>query len=190
MRSHLLLRAAPLTLLSLLPLLAGAQVERLSEASLNDYQSRLPDAIASAKGAALQGHLTALRGQTTPEAKLAVANAVRVAADLARQPTPAGQTVHYAVPPMSEKQRLPDAYPLDGVVNAPVRIIAARDEYEAGSFVVYPLSSLGKVTCELGAFTSADGKVFPKDNLDLKVVKVWYQNRNAWYSYFGDTGLK
>jgi len=188
--SHRLMRATSLLLLTLVPLSADAQVEKLTEADLYDYQQRLPEAIAAAKGAALRNHLNALLGQKTPEGRLAVANAVRVTADLSRQPAAVGQLVHYAVPAMSEMQRLPSAYPLDGSANAPVRIIAAHDEYEAGSFVIYPFSTLGKVTCDLGTFISADGKVFPKDDLDLKVVKVWYQNGNAWYSYFGDTGLK
>ena len=97
---------------------------------------------------------------------------------------------HYAVPPMSEIQRLPDVYPSDGTPNGTVRIVMAKDEYEPGSFLLYPRQDLGKVQLSLSTFKTSDGKVFPKENLDLKFVKVWYQNRNAWFSYFGDTGFK
>lgn len=117
------------------------------------------------------------------------ANAYRVAAD-AEAGGQTGRFVHYTVPAMSEMQYLPDAYPADGVFNAPVRIFAARNEYEPGSFVIYPFAQFGKVAFEVGDLTSAEGHVFPKSELDLKTVKVWYQAGNAWYSYFQDKGRK
>ena len=98
--------------------------------------------------------------------------------------------VHYDVPAMSPLQRLPDVYPEDGVPGGTVRIVAAKDEYEPGSFLIYPFRDLGKTQLSLTPFRTADGKVFPAADLDLKVVKVWYQNGNGWYSYFGDTGFK
>ena len=96
--------------------------------------------------------------------------------------------VHYAVPAMSEVQRLPDVYPTDGKADAPVKIFAAKGEYEPGSFEVWGVRDLGKVSFELGEFKNEKGAVFPKENLDLKLVKCWYQNLNAWFSYFADTG--
>ena len=42
----------------------------------------------------------------------------------------------------------------------------------------------------IGQFVSEKGDVFPADALDLTVVKVWYQNKNGWFSYFADTGMK
>ena len=114
------------------------------------------------------------------------ANAYRVARDA----TNASALVHYTVPPMSETQYLPDAYPFDGEPGKPVRIVAAQNEYEPGSFVVYPLRSFGKVAFAVGDLKTAGGQVFPKAELDLKVIKVWYQNGNGWYSYFQDPGLK
>ncbi len=126
---------------------------------------------------------------STPAARQAAVTAVRVALDVtnAVSETP---FIHYAVPPMSEVQRLPDLYPVDGEALAPVRIVAAQDEYEPGAFTIYPLTDLGKVALSLTPFRSDEGQVFPAEQLDLKLLKVWYQNRNAWYSYFGDTGFK
>ena len=114
--------------------------------------------------------------------------AERVRADFADKS--ASAVWHYAVPPMSELQRLPDAYPTDGKPGAPVKIVAAKDEYEPGSFLVWARENLGKVQLEVGDLKNGTGDIFPKENLDLKFVKVWYQNRNAWFSYFGDTGFK
>lgn len=112
----------------------------------------------------------------------------RVSRDFADRPDAA--VVHYAVPPMSGVQRLPDAYPHDGVAGGTVGIVMAKDEYEPGSFLLYARRDFDKVQLDLGEFRSEKGDVFPAADLDLKVVKVWYQNKNAWYSYFGDTGFK
>ena len=100
----------------------------------------------------------------------------------------AATVAHWAVEPISTIQRLPDAVPADGEKGGVVRIVAAQDEYEPGSFVVRSDEDLGKVTLELGEFASDAGDVFPAEALDLKVIKCWYQNKNAWFSYFGDTG--
>ena len=114
--------------------------------------------------------------------------AVRVNADFTADAS--APFVHYAVPPMSERQRLPTAYPTDGVPGGEVRIIAAKGEYEPGSFLVWGRRDLGKVSFGLTEFRNEKGEAFPKADLDLKFVKVWYQNRNGWFSYFGDTGFK
>lgn len=96
----------------------------------------------------------------------------------------------WAVPAMSGVQRLPDAIPEDGVKGGEVKLVAARGEYEPASFVVRPGNDLGRVQFTIGELVSEKGEVFPADALDLRVVKVWYQNRNAWFSYFADTGFK
>ena len=113
----------------------------------------------------------------------------RVMADFAGK-THAEAFVHYAVPMASDIQRLPDVYPVDGRAGEPVRIVAAKDEYEPGSILLYPLKDAAGVQPTLTPFKTADGKVFPAGDLDLVVIKNWIQNKNGWYSYFGDTGWK
>ena len=104
-------------------------------------------------------------------------------------PCRAGAT-WWSVPAMSGVQRLPDAIPADGEQGGTVRIVAARGEYEPGSFVVRADDDLGKLQPVVGRFVNEKGDVFPADALDLTVVKVWYQNKNGWFSYFADTGFK
>ncbi len=184
-RQHRLPLLAAATLL--LALAATAQVEKLSAGAHDAYRQKLPALLAATTSSDLRAHLEAAAAPTaTPTT---VANAVRVA-EAVQGKEHTGPLVHFAIPAMSDYQRLPDLFPPDGQALATVTIIAARDEYEPGSFLLYPLRSLGKVTLALEPFTSAQGDVFPTENLDLKVIKVWYQNANAWYSYFGDTGLK
>ena len=110
----------------------------------------------------------------------------------------------YAVPAMGETQYLPKAYPYDGVPNGACAIIAAKDEYEPGSFVLYSTKDYGKLEFEVSDLKQVEkvggggdnggeretDVIFSKEDLDLRVVKVWYQNGNGWYSYFQDFGKK
>lgn len=174
---------------ALLPGLGIAQLEHLTTSEQQAFLDRLPAVTATAK-ASLQNHLRGFATQTKqPEERVAAINAVRVALDADSLVTKQ-LFVHYAIPAMSPVQRLSDLYPTDGTFNEPVRILAAGGEYEPGAFSVYPLADLGKVSLSLTPFRNAKGVVFPAPQLDLKLVKNWYQNKNAWYSYFGDTGFK
>lgn len=98
--------------------------------------------------------------------------------------------VRFAVPATGEGQVLPDSLPREVVKDAPCSIVAARGEYEGGSFVLRSDSDVGKVDMVVGDLKSAGGDVFPAKELDLTTVKVWYQNSNAWVSYFQDPRLK
>ena len=180
--------AVVLAISALLPWSGSAQVEKITDATYRDHLNALPQQIRAAKNPHLKKYLTALNPDAMEEK--AFVTAVRVASDVNRQPDFAGKVIHYAVPAMSELMRLPEVYPIDGKVLAPVRIVTAQDEYEPGSFQVYPLTGLGKVEFKLSAFRNENGVAFPADQLDLKVIKVWYQNKNAWWSYFADTELK
>ena len=94
----------------------------------------------------------------------------------------------WAVPPMSGEQYLPDRDPVLGERNGTLRISMAKEEYEPASFVLKSDADLGKATVTVGKLVDERGNVFPSAALDLKVVKVWYQNGNGWYHYFGDSG--
>ncbi len=178
--------AAALSLFALAPWGVQAQMEVIPPQVYRESLDKLSVLGKETGNASLQKYLKTL-GKETPERELVTA--VRVAEDMKANPQN-GKVLHYSVPAMSDLQRLPDVYPLDGTFSAPVNIIMAQNEYEPGSFVLYPLEDLGKTELKLTEFRTADGKVLPADKLDLKVIKVWYQNGNGWYSYFGDTGLK
>ena len=180
--------AAVLSLVSLIPWSGSAQMEKISDAVYRESLKAYPVQTEAAKNPYLKNYLKALKAEKSGE--MAFVTAVRVATDLNGKPEFNGKVAHYAVPPMSELMRLQDTYPHDGKALAPVRILSARDEYEPGSFLVYPLEDLGKVEFKLSAFKDDKGTVFPADKLDLKVIKIWYQNKNGWWSYFADTELK
>ncbi|MCI7644461.1 MAG: hypothetical protein MST10_08990 [Lentisphaeria bacterium] len=175
----------PAAFLACLPLAVMAQVEHLEQRELNNYATQIPQLANESHNNALKNHLKNIGKQSL----LQKSNAARVAADALRTRA-VGDFIFYSVPPMSYNQYLPTAYPLDGEAGQTIRIIAAQDEYEPGSFLIYPFDNLGKVNLQVGTLKTDDGKTFPAANLDLKVVKVWYQNGNGWFSYFGDEGAK
>ncbi|MDX9867583.1 MAG: hypothetical protein RBT78_06625 [Kiritimatiellia bacterium] len=182
------IRKAGLMALAGWTLAVAAQTETWSERQIAAWEARLPVLAGAAEGA-MASHLNALRRPGAPSR--AVVHAVRVAEALAPHPAAARQAaaVWYAVPALSDRIRLPDTYPSDGSVLGEIRITAAGDEYEPASFVVYPFRDLGKTRFAVSALKNARGQTVAAEQLDLKVVKVWYQNRNGWFSYFSDTGL-
>lgn len=115
------------------------------------------------------------------------ANAARVAAD--RQAVPApwkdADLVYYAVPAISPVRRLPDTFPADGKLLAPLRVMAARGEFEPASFVVYPFKNVARLELKAGDLLDGTNRI-PASALDLKIVKVWYQAGSAWFGFFAD----
>ena len=91
----------------------------------------------------------------------------------------------YVVPPVSSEIRVPQCLPLDGKLSDEVRIVAARGEFEPGSFVLFPFQDFKKIELEVSALKDGKNSI-PAAAVDLRVVKCWYQNGNAWYSYFSN----
>jgi hypothetical protein len=149
--------------------------------------SKLSALIEATPAGPMKDYLTKVRGMAK-DSPIAVVNVVRVAED--QKGVGPFAVVHYVVPAMSVLQRLPEVYPVDGQANGELRILSAKDEFEPASFQLFSFKNLDKVELKLSPLTTKDGKVFPSENLDLTVVKVWYQNCNGWYSYFADPGLK
>jgi len=100
-----------------------------------------------------------------------------------------GPIACYSVPPISSIKRLPDVLPSDGRLSDRLRIIAAKGEYEPASFVVVPRKNITKFELKASALKSSKGNI-PVANIDIKVVKCWYQAGTAWYSYFGDSNRR
>lgn len=132
----------------------------------------------------------AYEGQAERAKRLMPENKAKVAAAMKAANLPAGQLAYFTVPAMSEVMRLPDTYPSDGKLNGDLRIVAAQDEFEPASFQLYSFTDRKDVTLTVSDLKSSAGATVPAKELDLKVVKVWFQNGNAWISYFSDVGLK
>ncbi len=113
----------------------------------------------------------------------------RVAADLQAAGVPDAPATWYVVPAMSDVRRLPDTYPEDGRVRGELRVVAARGEFEPASFLLHSMEVRRGVELAVSDLTTEGGAVMSAKQVDVKVVKVWFQNANAWISYFSDPGL-
>lgn len=196
---------------------AHAQVEVISKSQETHYLAQFPEVVQSASPASFKQYLTQLQTQlknVKPAGDSAeqreqynqarkqlvrqiitasrVAMAMKSDAKVAAGKSDTHNDTYFApyvVPAQSSVIRLADEYPSDGRYNGEIVIIAAKDEYEPASFSLYPLADAENVTLEISDLKTAEGSLFPKNKLDLKVVKIWYQNGNGWFSYFADPGL-
>lgn len=127
--------------------------------------------------------------QTYPLSPEAVkSNAAKVAKDLEKAPAEWKQApvLYYTVAAMSDIKRLPDLYPVDGKLAAPLDIMAARGEFEPASFVVYPRQNSDRFELKVSDLRDGKGNVIPASALDLKLVKIWYQCGSGWFGYMAD----
>lgn len=114
-------------------------------------------------------------------------NAAKVAADLKKAPKQwqKAPVLYYAVEAMSDIKRLPDLYPVDGRLAAPLDIVAAKGEFEPASFVVYPQKNVDKFELRVSDLKGKGGKI-PASAIDLKLVKIWYQCGAGWFGFMAD----
>jgi hypothetical protein len=130
------------------------------------------------------------QAQSARAVKNRSANQLKVSEALKVASLPGGQIAYFVVPAMSDVMRLADTYPDDGRLNGELRIVAAQDEFEPASFQLYSFTGRKDVKLAVSALKGPGDAFIPAGELDLKVVKVWFQNGNAWISYFADVGLK
>ena len=90
------------------------------------------------------------------------------------------------VSPLSGIRRTPDLFPEDGDFVSPVRILAAKGEYEPGSFLLFAFHDLEKVELSMGDLVAKGGARIPASEVDLAVVKIWYQMGTAWCGFHAD----
>ncbi|MCM8539117.1 MAG: hypothetical protein NE328_02510 [Lentisphaeraceae bacterium] len=95
----------------------------------------------------------------------------------------------YAVPAISSIKRLADTKAIDGRLSDELRLISAKGEYEPVSMLVRAREAVAKFELIPGELKGPGG-IIPVENIDIKVVKVWYQGGTAWYSYFGDSNRR
>ncbi len=96
----------------------------------------------------------------------------------------------YEVPAMSSVQRLPSVTPTDGTLSNQLYVVAAQGEFEPASFVMVPKANVAKLELKAQALKGPGGVTIPVENVDIKVVKTWYQAGTAWYGYFADANRK
>ncbi|MGD0229332.1 MAG: hypothetical protein ABSC19_03100 [Syntrophorhabdales bacterium] len=104
----------------------------------------------------------------------------------------AGQTVNrqagplavYIIDPTTRQKILPDTAPrLFPVPGSPfgntISMSACRGQFEAASIVLRPTRDMSGVTVEVSDLTGPNGSAIPKKDVDVRVVKCWYQGGTA-----------
>lgn len=130
------------------------------------------------------------REQAARAAKAMPENRNKVAADIKAAGQQQGRVAWYAVPALSDLMRLEDTFPSDGVLGGELQTLLAQGEFEAVSFQLFSFDDIKGVAVSVSDLTGPGGAKIAGKDLDLRVVKIWFQNGNAWISYFDDPGLK
>lgn len=90
------------------------------------------------------------------------------------------------VNPLSGIRRTPDLFPEDGDFTKPLSVMAAQNEYEGASVLLYGFQNSKDVLLKANPLRGPGGAVLPAANVDIKIVKVWYQQGTAWGGFFSD----
>lgn len=137
-----------------------------------------------------QSHAAEKRQNYQIEPAIAKKNAELVANDLNRTPADSvwrnAPAVYYVVSPLSDIKRLPELYPVDGILGGSLDYLIARGEFEPGSFLVYAKQNVDKLELKVSDLKSKSGTVIPASALDAKLVKVWYQCGAGWFGFMAD----
>jgi hypothetical protein len=84
-----------------------------------------------------------------------------------------GMTI-YVVPAISDEKILPTSTIPDSYISNEISIVACPGEYEPASFVIHALDDIASLEVEATDLEGEDGFI-PSDNIDIRVVKCWYQ---------------
>ncbi len=90
---------------------------------------------------------------------------------------------------LSGIRRTADLFPEDGDFKGPLKATVSGDEWESASVQLFAFEDLKDVLVTPADLVSKEGNKLPAAEIDVKVVKVWYQQGTAWGSFFAD-GLR
>ena len=82
----------------------------------------------------------------------------------------------------SGERILPSTEPPKEATNATIRLVSARGTIATATFAVRSSSDLKSVALRPSALKTKNGLVLSSDAFDLRVVKCWYQDANAWFT--------
>ena len=91
----------------------------------------------------------------------------------------------YTTDPMSQVRLMPYMIPSEADFSGSLDVVAAQDEFEAGSLVVMARKPVKSFTVKMGDLVCGGEKISGQD-VDIRLVKRWYRTGGAWFSYFAD----
>ena len=84
--------------------------------------------------------------------------------------------------PASGERIVPTSIPPETATNATVKIVTARGVVASASFAIRSMAPFKSLSLEPSELISTDGATIPAGQLDLRVVKCWYQDPSGWFS--------
>jgi len=99
------------------------------------------------------------------------------------KPNSSDPFVIHVVNPTSGEKILPTTFPLPGDQSTKIQVVACRGEYEPASFVIRGLKGAPPSILVSVSDLVGEHGVIPKEHVDIKVVKTWYQAATAWNSH-------
>ena len=84
--------------------------------------------------------------------------------------------------PSSGERIYADTLPPPTVTNAVLGLVSARGATVRASFALRSSKALSDVTLWPTALSCPTGGTFPRSAIDLRIVKLWYQDANAWFA--------
>lgn len=93
-----------------------------------------------------------------------------------------GNFLVHVMEPITDKKILPEDWPIPGTKTETITVSAAQGEFGSATFVVRPFKQdYINVALRQGPLLNAVGFPF-RGSVDLRVVKVWFQNGSGWVS--------
>ena len=119
----------------------------------------------------------------SPETAAANRAAVTKAAEGA--PWKGAKLAACAVEAMSGVRRTADLLPDDADFAGPLKVLAAGDEYESASLMLFGFEDVKDVLVTPSDLVCGKERL-PAAEIEVKTVKVWYEQGTAWGSFFSD----
>ncbi len=91
----------------------------------------------------------------------------------------------YVTPATTQALYLPYDLPENGKLTNHINVIMAQNEYETASVVVVPFKPVKNFTLKISDLKNGSN-VLKADDIDIKLVKRWWQAGGAWQSYHID----
>lgn len=131
-------------------------------------------------------HATALRREVLLR-QLTVAAGDTPVPPAAPDPWSGKPVACHVVPAISAVTLTPETPPAPETRGDRIDLVGAKGEFVPASFVVDPHQDVARLTLQAGALRRIDGGgEIPANQVDLRVVKCWWQPGRAWYSYMDD----
>ena len=81
----------------------------------------------------------------------------------------------YSIPPIKDEKILPDSGVPSKYFSQEISLTSAPGEFEPGSFIIKSDQDIDDMSLEVSSLTKG-GDIISSENIDLKLVKVWYQS--------------